>query len=61
VTARTCTREPNHFRKPDDVHEAQPSMGNVEEAREVRNQLLRLAKTRYVLPTSLATVYAAFG
>jgi hypothetical protein len=36
-------------------------MGNVEEAREVRNQLLRLAKTRYVLPTWLATVYAALG
>ena len=36
-------------------------LGQREEAREILNQLLALAKTRYVPPSSLAAVYAALG
>ncbi|HSC63523.1 MAG TPA: winged helix-turn-helix domain-containing protein, partial [Caldimonas sp.] len=36
-------------------------VGEREEAREILNQLLALAKSRYVSPSSIATVYAALG
>jgi len=36
-------------------------VGEREEAREILNRLLALAKTRYVSPSSIATVYAALG
>ena len=35
--------------------------GQIEEARKILNQLLALAKVRYVPPTSLAAVYSALG
>ena len=35
--------------------------GRRDEAREILNQLLAMAKTRYLSPTSIATVYAALG
>jgi Flp pilus assembly protein TadD len=36
-------------------------LGQIEEARKILNQLLTLARTRYVPPSSLAAVYAALG
>ena len=36
-------------------------IGQREEAREILNQLLALAKSRYVSPSSIAAVYAALG
>jgi DNA-binding winged helix-turn-helix (wHTH) protein/TolB-like protein/tetratricopeptide (TPR) repeat protein len=36
-------------------------VGQREEAREILNQLLTLAKSRYVSPSSIATVYGALG
>jgi len=36
-------------------------VGQREEAREILDQLLALAKSRYVSPSSIATVYAALG
>jgi hypothetical protein len=36
-------------------------MGRRDEARTVQNQLLDLAKTRYVSPVSLAVLHAALG
>jgi DNA-binding winged helix-turn-helix (wHTH) protein/TolB-like protein/Flp pilus assembly protein TadD len=36
-------------------------IGQREEAREILNRLLALAKSRYVSPSSIATVYAALG
>ena len=36
-------------------------LGQIDEARKILNQLLTRARTRYVPPTSLATVYAALG
>jgi hypothetical protein len=36
-------------------------VGQQEEARDILNQLLALAKTRYVSPSSIAAVHAALG